>query len=88
MTKHPSGSAVTATTAPRHLVALAIVGGALIAFQVNKTDATRASLQSVTDMARRLGQLNDQDVSVVAELLASPVRTAEPAIPLGERPYV
>ncbi|AYZ82759.1 hypothetical protein [Pseudomonas aeruginosa] len=88
MKKHPSGSTAKATTAPRHLVATAIVGGALVAFLVMKTDAARARLQSVAALAYSLGELTDQDVSVVAQLLARPIRPTAPAITFGEHHHV
>ncbi|MHB0817697.1 hypothetical protein ACYCFK_05410 [Stutzerimonas stutzeri] len=77
--RHPSGSDAKATTAPRHLLATAIVGEALIGYQVQKTPAARARLESVTDMPRRLGELTDRDAAVIAEQLAKP-RVALPLL--------
>lgn len=70
--QHPSGSGTKATTAPRRLLATAIVGQALIGYQVQKTPAARARLESLADMAKRLGDLTEADAAVVAELLAKP----------------
>ncbi len=68
---HPNGSTPKATTAPRHLLATAMVGSALIGFLVMKTPEARTHLQSVTDLAHRLGDLSDGDADVVAQLLAT-----------------
>ena len=76
---HPSGSAAKATTTPRHLVATALVGQALIGYLVHKTPVARALLQSLADMASRLGDLTAADTAVVAELLAKP-RAATPTL--------
>lgn len=66
---HPSGSGKKATTPPRHLVATAIVGAALIGYLVQKTPDARARLELVASQA----ELTDSDATVVAELLARPV---------------
>lgn len=79
--QHPSGSAVKATTAPRHLVAIATVGQALISYQIQKTPAARARLQSLAELARRHGELTAADAAVVAELLAKPCAAPRPASP-------
>lgn len=79
--QHPSGSAAKATTAPRHLLATAIVGEALIGYQVQKTPAARARLESVADMAKRLGDLTEADAAVVATLLAKPCAAPRAAAP-------
>ena len=68
---NPSSSASKATTTPRHLQATAIVGGALIGFLVMKTSEARTQLESVTDMACRLGDLSTQDVAIVRQILAT-----------------
>ncbi|MHC6223501.1 hypothetical protein ACYU03_01710 [Pseudomonas sp. X10] len=71
----PSGSGSKATTTPRHLQATAIVGGALIGFLVMKTPEARTQLESVTDMACRLGDLSAHDAAIVRQLLAAHPRT-------------
>lgn len=73
---NPSSSAPKAITTPRHLQATAIVGGALIGFLVTKTPEARTQLESVTDMACRLGDLTNQDAAIVRHLLAQHPRTA------------
>lgn len=78
--QHPSGSATKATTAPRQLLATAIVGQALIEHQVRKTPATRARLESLADMAHRLGDLTEADAAVVAQLLAKPCTAPRAAV--------
>jgi len=71
----PSSSGSKATTTPRHLQATAIVGSALIGFLVTKTPEARTQLESVTDMACRLGDLTAQDAAIVRQLLAQHPRT-------------
>lgn len=81
---HPSGSAAKATTAPRHLVATAtsIVGEALVSYQVQKTQAARIRLESVADMACRLGSLTAADAELITDLLAKPRATRRPSLTL------
>jgi hypothetical protein len=69
--QHPSGSAVKATTAPRHLLATAIVGAALINYQIAKTPDARAHLEQLASQT----ELTARDAAVVAQLLARPVNT-------------
>lgn len=71
----PSSSGSKATTTPRHLQAIAIVGAALIGFLVTKKPAARTQLESVTDMAYRQGELTVQDAAIVRQLLAQHPRT-------------
>lgn len=73
---NPSSSGPKATTTPRHLQATAIVGAALIGFLVMKTPEARNQLESVTDMACRLGDLSPQDTAIVRQLLADHPRIA------------
>ncbi|MNJ69059.1 hypothetical protein D3C77_653650 [compost metagenome] len=70
----PSSSGLKATTTPRHLQATAIVGGALIGFLVMKTPEARSRLESLTEQARRLGELSANDIAVVRQLLATHTR--------------
>uniref|UniRef100_A0A6H1ZE91 Uncharacterized protein n=1 Tax=viral metagenome TaxID=1070528 RepID=A0A6H1ZE91_9ZZZZ len=80
---HPSGGDKKVTTAPRHLLvtATSIVGEALVSYQVQKTDAARIRLESVADMAHRLGELSAADAAVVANLLAKPCVAPRAAAP-------
>jgi len=71
----PSGSGSKATTSPRHLQAVATVGGALIGFLVMKTPAAREQLESVASAACQQGDLSAQDAAMVRQLLATHPRT-------------
>ena len=58
---------------PRPLLATAMIGAALIGYVVHKTPDARHRLESLTAMARTLGDLSDRDADVVAQLLAKPI---------------
>lgn len=80
--QHQSSSDPKATTSPpevtqaaRHLMAIRIVGTALFDYQVQKTADARIRLESVTNMARLLGDLAPHEAAVVSELLAKPITT-------------
>ncbi|WP_278401794.1 hypothetical protein [Stutzerimonas kunmingensis] len=81
--QHPSGSGAKATTAPRHLLvtATSIVGEALVRYQVQKTAEARIRLESVADMAHRLGELSPADAAVITKLLAQPCAAPRAAAP-------
>lgn len=80
--EHPSSSEHKAITPPapsrspfkpsRPLLATAVIGAALITYQVLKTPKARLRLESLADMAITLGDLSEQDAAVVADLLARP----------------
>jgi hypothetical protein len=55
---------------PRPLLATAVIGAALIGYLVHKTPDARLRLESVTNMAKTMGDLTERDASVVAALLA------------------
>lgn len=78
--QHLKGGSPKATTPPRHLLVTALIGGALVGFLVMKTPEARARLETVTDMARRLGELSDQDAQVIASQLAKPSRANTPSL--------
>lgn len=66
-----SSSGTQATTPARHLVATAIIGAAMIGYLVHKTPESRTRLESLSHMARTLGELSERDAAVVAQLLAN-----------------
>ncbi|MGB4488701.1 MAG: hypothetical protein WBI95_24825 [Pseudomonas veronii] len=70
---YQSGSEAKATTPARHLVATAMIGAALIGYQIHPTPEARIRLECLTTMAHCLGDLNASDAAVVAELLAKPL---------------
>ena len=57
---------------PRPLLAIAVIGAALIGYQVHKTPDARQRLESMAEMALALGALSESDAAVVANLLARP----------------
>lgn len=71
--KHQSSGGTKATTPARHLLATAMIGAALIGYQVHKTPDARTRLVSLATMAHSLGELTDRDAAVVAQLLAKPL---------------
>jgi len=80
--QHPSSSKCKAITPPkggsrtfkpsRRLLATAVIGSALIAYQVHKTPDARQRLESLVSTAQSIGDLTERDAAVVAELLAKP----------------
>jgi len=68
-----SGSAKPTTTgagnSPR-LLAISVIGAALVDHQVHRSATTRARLEGAADMAQRLGVLGGAEAQVVANLLA------------------
>lgn len=67
-----SGSKITTTTAghsPR-LLAIGVIGAALVDHQVHRSATTRARLEGAADMATRLGVLDGAEAQLVANLLA------------------
>lgn len=67
-----SSSGTKATIPARRLVATAIIGAAVIGYQVLKTPESRTRLESLSQMASTLGELSDADAALVAQLLAPP----------------
>lgn len=67
-----SSSGAKATTPARHLVATAIIGAAVIGYLVHKTPEARTRLESLSQMASRLGDLSAKDAAVISQLLARP----------------
>lgn len=57
-------------TPPRPLLAIAVIGAALIGYLVHKTPDARQRLESMAEMAHALGDLSEGDAAVVANLLA------------------
>lgn len=68
-----SGIAKPTTTPPGHsprLLAIGVIGAALVDHQVHRTATTRARLEGAADMAQRLGVLDGAEAELVATLLA------------------
>lgn len=70
--QHQSNSEPKATTTSGRLLAIAMIGTAVIAYQVHKTTDARAHLESLASQAYDQGELSDVDAAVIARLLASP----------------
>ena len=68
-----SSSETKATTSSRKLLATAMIGAALIGYQVHKTPDARTRLESLASQA----DLTESDAALVAEHLAKPVRIAK-----------
>lgn len=68
----PSSSETKATTATQKLLATAMIGAALIGYQVHKTPDARSRLESLASQAHLQGDISDGDAEVVAQLLAKP----------------
>lgn len=68
-----SGNAKPTTTAagqsPR-LLAIGVIGAAMVDHQVHRSASTRARLEGAADMAQRLGVLDSAEAQLVATLLA------------------
>ena len=81
--KHQRSGGLKATTPARHLLATAIIGAALIGYQVQRTPDARMRLESLATMAHSLGELTDSDAAVIHRLLAAPpIRRARPSLTL------
>lgn len=67
-----SGTADPTTAGPHspRLLAIGVVGAALIDHQVHRTADSRARLEGAADMARRLGVLDGAEAQLVARLIA------------------
>jgi hypothetical protein len=69
--QNQSSSGTKATTPARHLVATALIGAAMIGFLVHKTPESRTRLESLSQMARTLGELSERDAALVTRLLTT-----------------
>lgn len=68
-----SSTAKPTTTEPGHsprLLAIGIIGAAMVDHQVHRSTSTRARLEGAADMAQRLGVLDGAEAQLVATLLA------------------
>lgn len=68
-----SGTAKPTTTANGHsprLLAIGVIGAAMVDHQVHRSPSTRARLEGAADMAKRLGVLDGAEAQLVATLLA------------------
>ncbi|WP_093380802.1 hypothetical protein [Pseudomonas sp. UC 17F4] len=71
-----SQEALTIDKPTRHMIVTAMIGDALVGYQVHKTPDARIRLESLTNMAQSLGDLTEFDAAVVAKLLAQLPATA------------
>lgn len=69
--QHHSSSGTKASTPGQHLLATAIIGAALIGFQIHKTPDARTRLQSLVTQAHSQGEISDADANLVARTLAT-----------------
>lgn len=68
-----SGTAKPTTTATGHsprLLAIGVIGAAMVDHQVHRSASTRARLEGAADMAQRLGVLDGTEAQLIATLLA------------------
>lgn len=68
-----SGTAKPTTTVAEHsprLLAIGVIGAAMVDHQVHRSASTRARLEGAADMAQRLGVLDGAEAQLVATLLA------------------
>ncbi|POF86272.1 hypothetical protein [Pseudomonas putida] len=68
-----SGTAKPTTTVTDHsprLLAIGVIGAAMVDHQVHRSASTRARLEGAADMAQRLGVLDGAEAQLVATLLA------------------
>ncbi|SMS12797.1 hypothetical membrane protein [Pseudomonas viridiflava] len=71
-TEHPSSSDPKASTPSQNLLTIALIGAALISYQVHKTQHTRGRLESLATQAKTQGDLSANDMRVLASILAIP----------------
>lgn len=71
-TEHPSSSNSKASTPPKNLLTIAMVGTALIGYLVQKTPDTRGRLESLASQAQIQGDLTASDEHVLTQILATP----------------
>lgn len=70
---HSGSTAKPTTTVAGHsprLLAIGVIGAALVDHQVHRSATTRARLEGAADMAQRLGVLEGAEAQLVATLLA------------------
>ena len=53
-----------------HLLAIGVIGAAMVDHQVHRSASTRARLEGAANMAQRLGVLDGAEAQLVATLLA------------------
>ena len=70
-----SSSESKAITPARNMVATAIIGAAMIGYLVHKSPEARVRLESLSTMAKTLGELSERDAAVVAQILARTIAT-------------
>lgn len=73
-TEPQNSSGAKITTSSQRLLATAMIGAALISYQVHKTAGARTRLESLASQT----ELTESDAALVAEHLAKPVRIAKP----------
>ncbi|WP_032699960.1 hypothetical protein [Pseudomonas syringae] len=71
-TEHPSSSDSKASKPSRNLLITAMIGTALIGYQVHKTPDARGRLESLATQATTQGELSANDMRVLASILAIP----------------
>ena len=71
-TEHLSSRDTKASTPPRHLLTIAMIGTALIGYLVHKTPDARGRLESLASQAQVQGDLTASDEHVLAQILATP----------------
>ncbi|WP_109512427.1 hypothetical protein [Pseudomonas ovata] len=68
--QHQSGSETKATTSSRKLLATAMIGAALIGYQVHKTPDARTRLESLASLAYRMGDISEVEAAIVYKAMA------------------
>ncbi|KGS15976.1 prophage PSSB64-01 [Pseudomonas coronafaciens pv. porri] len=71
-TEHLSSSLSKASTPSRNLLIIAMIGTALIGYQVHKTQDARGRLVGLASLAQVQGDLTASDLDVLAQILATP----------------
>ncbi|KPW09749.1 hypothetical protein ALP10_03299 [Pseudomonas syringae pv. helianthi] len=71
-TEHPSSSDPKASTPSQNLLTIALIGAALISYQVHKTPHARGRLESLATQATTQGDLSANDMRVLASILDIP----------------
>ncbi|MCH5535171.1 hypothetical protein L6216_13470 [Pseudomonas syringae pv. syringae] len=71
-TEHPCSSDSKASTPSRNLLTIALIGAALIGYQVHKTPHARGRLESLATQAKTRGDLSASDMRLLTSILATP----------------
>ncbi|PHN78331.1 hypothetical protein [Pseudomonas syringae] len=71
-TEHPSSSDPKASTPSQNPLTIALIGAALISYQVHKTPHARGRLESLATQATTQGGLSANDMRVLASILDIP----------------